>query len=220
MSYGTDAPQGFQEENALISHTSNSSTRSYNIASGYNTSIFCGDPVMRLTGGLIKIGVAGSAVCGVFKGVVFTDTNNTTQYLQYWPANTVTAGAAIATAYVIDDPYAEFNIQVQTTSAGTHTATLNLSDVGKNANFIVGGTVGGGNTQNGLSTTSIDMASVGTGATLNCNLLRLTGGFGSTIVGTPGTATNQQNAFGVLFNNVVVTFNNHVQKGGTGTAGV
>lgn len=220
MSYGTDAPQGFQEENALISHTSNSSTRSYNLASGYATSIFSGDPVMRLTGGLIKIGVAGSPVCGVFKGVVFTDTNNATQYLPYWPASTVTANAQIATAYVIDDPYAEFNIQVQTSNAGTHTATLNLADVGKNVNFIVGGTVGGGNTSNGLSTTSLDMASIAATADLNCNLLRLTGGFGSTVVGAPGTATNQQNAFGTLYNNAVVTFNNHVQKGGTGTAGV
>lgn len=216
MSYGINAPQGFQEENALISHTSNSATRSYNINSGYGTSIFSGDPVARLTGGLIQIGIAGAAVCGVFKGVVFTDTTNATQYLPYWPANTVTANAQTATAYVIDDPYAEFNIQVTSSNTGVHPATLNLADVGKNANFLIGA----GNTGNGLSTTSIDMATIATTATFNCNLLRLTGGFGSTVVGTPGVSTNQQNAFGTLFNNVVVTFNNHVQKGGTGTLGV
>lgn len=230
MSYGTDSPMGFQEETPLLSHTSNSANQSYTILTGYATSIFSGDPVARLTGtgvantnisttgANIKIatGGTGNAVCGVFQGVTFYSTSGELVFMPYWPASTALLAGTAASAHVIDDPFAEFNIQVQTSNAGTHTATLNFADLGKNANF----TIGTGNTSTGISTTSIDMASVDVGATIQCNLLRLAGAFGSTVVGAPGTATSQQNAFGTLYNNVVVTFNNHTQKGGTGTVGV
>jgi hypothetical protein len=221
---------GFQEETPLLSHTSNSSNVNYTIVSGYATSIFSGDPVARVTGtGVANTGITttganiaratagtGNAVCGVFQGVTFTDSLGNSQYLPYWPASTVTLANTSASAHVIDDPFAEFNIQVDTSNAVTHTATVNFADLGKNANFLLGT----GNTRTGISGAYIDMATIGTGATIQCNLLRLTGGFGSTVVGAAGTATSQQNAFGTLYNNVVVTFNNHSQKGGTGTAGV
>lgn len=231
MSYGQNAPMGFQEETPLLSHTSNSSNVNYTIVTGYATSIFNGDPVARLTGtGVANTGITttgpniaratagtGNAVCGVFQGVVFTDTLGNTQYMPYWPASTALLANTSASAHVIDDPFAEFNIQVDTSNAGTHTATVDFADLGKNANFRYGVA---GNTRTGFSGATIDMATIGTGATIQCNLLRLTAGFGSTVVGAAGTATGQQNAFGVLYNNVVVTFNNHSQKGGTGTVGV
>jgi hypothetical protein len=213
MSYGTNAPQGFVEENALLSHTSNSSLGTYTLATGYATSIFTGDPVARAANGVLARGVAGAAVVGVFKGVNFTDSAGVTQYLPYWPASTA---ATNIVAYVIDDPTVEFNIQVTGNSPSGGTATANAVDIGKNANFVIGT----GSTITGFSGTSLNMASLDVTATLNCALIRLTPGFGSTIVGAPGTPTNQQNAFGTSFNNVVVTFNNHSQKGGTGTVGV
>jgi hypothetical protein len=231
MSYGTDAPMGFQEETPLLSHTSNSSNVNYTIVSGYATAIFNGDPVARLTGtavantGITTTGAniqratagTGNAVCGVFQGVTFSDSLGNTQYLPYWPAATTLLTNTSASAHVIDDPFAEFNVQVSTSDTNVHLATLNFADLGKNANFRFGTA---GNTRTGFSGATIDMATVAAGATIQCNLLRLTGGFGSTVIGAPGTATSQQNAFGTLYNNVVVTFNNHSQKGGTGTVGV
>lgn len=213
MSYGTNAPQGFVEETPLLSHTSNSKVGHYTIATGYATAIYTGDPVAKVAGGTLVRGVAGAAVVGVFKGVVFTDSTGTTQYFPYWPAATT---ATNIDAYVLDDPYAEFNIQVTGNNPISATPTVNAVDIGKNANFVIAA----GSTATGYSGTSLNIASLDVTATLNCALIRLTPGFGSTVVGAAGTPTSQQNAFGTLYNNVVVTFNNHVQKGGTGTLGV
>jgi len=193
MSYGTDAPQGFRVYVTASSSCLNGALSNYSIIDNYATSIFSGDPVAVLGTGGIGIGVAGAAVRGVFMGVIYTDLNNFTQWSPWWPANTRTFAGRSAKAFVIDDPNIEFSIQTST--------TCNEADLNNNANFVIGA----GNTRNGISTTALNMGSLGNTATLNCKLIRL--------------EDDPRNAFGVAFNNVIVTLNNHDLKS-TGTAGV
>jgi hypothetical protein len=210
MSYGTNAPQGFQDDITLSGSTWNGALSIYPILSAYNTSIFTGDPVVFVNNGTIGQGIggaAGEATLGVFKGVTYTDANNNKVYAPYWTAGTALFGgnAATADALIIDDPNVEFNIQVGTTNAGAHTATVNQTDLNLNANYVIGA----GSTRSGQSATFLDAATIAVTATFDCKILRLT----PIITPTP-------NVFGLLFNNVIVKFNNHVLNGGTGTLGV
>lgn len=196
MSYGTNAPQGFQPSVTYTGATWSGQQSNYLITSGYSTSIFTGDPVAPLADGTIGIGVAGSAVLGVFQGCTYPDSNGIYQFFPYWLANAVVFGtpAGPANAFVLDDPAIEFNIQTST--------SLVLVDVWQNANFAIAA----GSTRTGQSGTYLDMATKNTTATLNCKIIGLT-----PVVG---------NTFGLAFNNALVTLNNHVLKGGTGTSGV
>lgn len=208
MSYGINAPQGFVETIPLTGATWNTATSVYPIKSGYATSIYTGDPVTASQpggngDGTIAIGVAGSGVYGVFKGVIYTDANNIKQILPYWPGGTATLGTANAEAFVIDDPNVEFDIQA-TARAIVET------DIGKNANFVIAA----GSTRSGITGTSLAANTAALTATLSCKILRLT-----PVVSVGSTSGFPNNTFGTPFNNVIVTFNNHLLKGGTGTAG-
>jgi hypothetical protein len=208
MSFGTNAPEGFVDTVSQLSATCNSKNKTYDIQSGYASSIFHGDPVCSV-GGYLNVGADGSgAVTGVFIGAVYKDPNGITQWVNYWPANATTFSDP-GSAHIIDDPYVEFSIQPGTSNAGTHTATVSRADLGRNANFVLGA----GNTSSGKSTTYLDMVTVATTAALNCRILSLTPGF-STAAGLP-----YNNVLGNLYNNVNVIFNNHKYKGGTGTVG-
>lgn len=206
MSYGTNAPQGFQPNYSLTGATWQQQTSFYDIISAYGTAIYTGDPVAPQASGGIGIGVAGTGVLGVFQGCIYQSSTGVQTYSPYWVAGTVTFASRNAQALVMDDPTVEFNIQVGTTNAGTHPATVNQADLFLNANFVIVA----GSTASGQSATYLDMATASAAnpasATLSCKLLRLTA--------IPG------NVFGLLYNNVIVTFNNQVLKGGTGTLGV
>lgn len=202
MSYGTNAPQGFQPNYSLTGATWQQQTSQYDILSTYGTSIYTGDPVVTLASGGIGIGVAGAGILGVFQGCIFQASNGTQTYLPYWVGGTVTFGSQNAQALVMDDPNVEFNIQAGTSNSGTHTATVLQTDIGLNANFVIAA----GSTASGISATFLDMATVSNiTTTLSCKILRL--------AAIPG------NVYGLLFNNAIVLFNNHQLKGGTGTVG-
>ncbi len=199
MSYGTNSPQGFVPNYSSTGATWNQSTAQYDLLSGYATSIFNGDPVVTLASGGIGIGVAGSAILGVFQGCIYQTSTGNQTYSPYWVGGTVTFGANNAIAMVIDDPNVEFNIQAGVSGGGSN--AISQSTIGLNANFAVGT----GNAATGQSTTFLDLTSAATTATLNCKILRL--------AAIPG------NVFGLSFNNAIVTINNHQLKGGTGTLG-
>jgi hypothetical protein len=196
MSYGTNAPVGFKVYGTSSSSTLNGALSNYSILSSYATAIYSGDPVAPLATGGIGIGVAGAAVQGVFQGVVYVDTNNVTQWAAYWPAATVTSNAAPANAFVVDDPNVEFSIQVGSSAAG-HVASVTQADLNLNANFVIAA----GSARGGVSATYLDMDTVNTTVTLNCKILRL--------------EADPRNYFGYLYNNAIVTLNNHVLKPGT-----
>lgn len=200
MVYNSNQPLGFQPVQKLDGSAWSGQLSPYPIASAYATAIFTGDPVTVLADGTIGIGVAGSAILGIFQGVKYTDATGQVKNSPYWPAAATTMGSATATALIIDDPNVLFSIQ-ETSGTGTAGTALALADVNLNINFRVGTGV----TATGQSATSIDNSTEDTTATLNCKIIRLDP--------TPGNAVGS-------FANWYVAINNHIYKGGTGTAGV
>lgn len=107
----------------------------YSIASGYNASIFLGDPVvMTGTGRNVAVAAGGTTNSqGVFAGVRYNDAEGRVKFAKYWPANQV---ASKIEALVWDDPEIAFLIQCD---------VLNEADVGLLADWddAAGSTVTG-----------------------------------------------------------------------------
>ena len=103
-----DAPFGLRPARTSIS---SQQQNRYRIAANYNTSIFQGDLVARVTGGGIERVAAGGSgfILGVFNGCEFTDpTTGKPTFSNHYPAST---NASDIIANVIDDPNAVFEIQ-------------------------------------------------------------------------------------------------------------
>lgn len=219
MAYGVNAPFGLKPSVMNTGAPWNGQTNTYLIASGYATSLFTGDPVKQLNNGTIGIGVAGTGIIGVFMGCQYVDSNGNYQFSPYWPASTTTRNSVAATAFVVDDPTVLFDIQVTTSDANVHVASVSQADLNKNANFVFGVA---GSTRSGQSGASLDAATIATTVDLSLKILRVTPAFtnqAGTL--TSGNAyTGGQNILGLLYNNVLVQINNDVLKGGTGTLGV
>jgi len=94
----------------IITSTSSQRQNRYRIASEYNVTIFQGDMVKAVTGGVIERVVAGATdlILGVFNGCEYVDASGNVVFSNHWPASTV--GTKIF-ANVIDDPSATFEIQ-------------------------------------------------------------------------------------------------------------
>lgn len=199
MAYNTNAPFGLRPVMHLNGAPWNGAYRVYNIASAYATGLFSGDPVTTLTDGTIGIGVAGSAIRGIFWGCQYFDTLGNLQNSKYWPASTVAKTGTTPIAYVIDDATVVFTAQEDNGSGAAGTA-LALADRGLNINFAIGA----GSTSNGLSTSTINNGSENTTSTLNCKIIDLDP--------RPGNAVGD-------FANWYVSINNH-QLGSVGTTGV
>lgn len=117
----TDAPRGFVPVDCLVGGGGIPPTREYSIATTYGTNIFTGDPVeMTGTGGPnglpnIQRAAAGNTDnIGVFMGCKYVNSSGETVYSAYWPASTASTDV---TAYVVDDPFAIFEIQCITGTA-------------------------------------------------------------------------------------------------------
>lgn len=237
MSYGNNqnSPVGFKPVLYQNGALWTGQEGEYHVASGYNTSLFEGDPVTSLANGTIGIGVAGAAIIGVFQGVTYIDTTGQPIYQNFWLANTATQSAVDAIAKVVDDPNVLFDIQISTINnqpGPANPVALAQTNITQNANFAVATAANsfnptvapnpvsyaanpqGGNTSTGISAYFLDYNTLGNGATLNCKILRLTPTAGN-IPSAGGTASGTLN-----FNNALVLINNHILKGGTGTAGV
>lgn len=222
MAYGVDAPFGLRPSVMNTGAPWNGQTNTYLITSGYNTSLFIGDPVAPQADGSIGRGVTSTGIIGVFMGCQYVDANGNYQFSPYWPANTVTQNTIPATAFVVDDPSVLFDIQVTTSNAGTHVASVSQADLNANASFVFGTA---GSTVSGQSGASLDAATIAVGGgsgTLSLKILRVTPAF-TNQAGTLTSAaayTGGQNILGLLYNNVLVQINNDNLKGGTGTVGV
>lgn len=194
MAYGTNAPNGLIPVKKLDGSAWTGATNPYQIANTYATALFRGDPVTRLADGTIGVGVAGSAVLGVFWGVKYTDSTGTVKFMNYWPGNPGVLTGSTVEALVIDDPDTVFSVQ-ETSATGTAGTPLALADRGLNINFLYTA----GSTATGQSAVSINNASEADTATLNCKIIDLDP--------TPGNAVGN-------FANWLVTINNHLYKGG------
>src|SRR3990172_1663462 len=114
----TLAPYGMRPVGAWGGRQYVGSTREIKIASAYAANIFTGEAVNIHTDGTIVVSALTSTprVIGVFTGCAYTQSSGTKYFTtqQYWPTGTV---ASDALAYVVDDPFALFQVQADGTVA-------------------------------------------------------------------------------------------------------
>lgn len=236
MAYGTgtNAPWGLKPICYLNGALWNDQVGQYLIASGYTyntpgavvtaTGLFTGDPVTLNANGTITIATAGSNCIGSFQGCRYIDSSGNAVFSKYWPSGATATSefGAYAVAFVADDPNILFDVQVSNALAfaepNTNPVFLTQADLYANYNFsLVSGQNSNpqtGNTQSGLSGYYLDRNTQATTATLNLKAIRFTPIPGNDPT-TVGVSTSTP-----LYNNVLCLINNHVYKGGTGTAGV
>lgn len=193
MSYGVNAPVGFVPEKHLDGSTWNGQLNTFLIQNAYATSLFTGDPV-TLASGYLVIGVNDSGLLGVFQGCNYVNATGTYVFSPYWPASTATQGSVGANGQVVVDPTVLYNVQLDASAA-------TQASIGQNAQFVAHA----GSTVTGNS--GYALGAPATGNATYCFKVE-------SLVPVPG------NTFGLTYNNVFVLINNHLFKGGTGTAGV
>ena len=125
----------------------------YSITSGYATGILANQPVKIVPSSTGEGTIAAAAVndrfIGTFLGVGYIDADGRYQFSNKWTASTT--GTEI-TAWVTLDPTIVYSIQADD--------TLTVADIGKQYDF----NTASGSTATGLSTMSLDVASVANNA--------------------------------------------------------
>lgn len=196
MSYGVNAPQGLQ----LVSRDGSpysGAALTLPIPSGYAANLFVGTPLMMSAQGypILYVAGAGNPILGVaigFNYILPNDLNPAPK--SYWPANTVTKGAAPGSVAIVTDPEALWSIQLAA-------AQIDQSMVFNNLDIV---NAGSGDTNTGLS-----QASGGAPANGNANYPLKVWGLDT---------SSTLNAATPLYQNILVKFNNCASR--AGTAGV
>jgi hypothetical protein len=138
MAYPTvSAPYGLKPVNLIGGQVFAGATRQMQIASGYNTNIFYGDLVKRISDGTIEkdTGTATATPCGIFLGVSFTNASTgQVQQQQFYPASQQIKSGTQIFAVVADDPDTLF--QVVSCSSGTTVAGMGIAAIGTNIELI------------------------------------------------------------------------------------
>ena len=138
----TNAPFGFREYYGGSGGSATFSQTKRLIASGNGTAIYRGDPVNPVVGpatGYITQGVPGTVrIDGIFAGCEYLSVAAGKKvWSNYWPGSGATGDV---TAYVIDDPNAQFQVQGNSTTFNI-TGTLSAwtsSPVGQLAQYAIG----------------------------------------------------------------------------------
>ena len=198
MSYGVNQPQGLQAVRSLSGSLFNSAIQTLSIANSSAAAstapaLFNGDLVQRVNTGTIAIGAASTTGVGVFQSCFYTDATNTIQKRPYWPGNTAIASNTIVTANVSVDPYTVYDVQTYGATGGGPLLATNVFG-SYNCDFTQAGS-----TITGLS-----------GVTLNLT----TSNNAADNVTVIGLTPNENNQFGIQYNNALVTINNHFLKAG------
>ena len=170
-----DAPFGFRAVGGMGSSYETQGTSKYQINDNYTTAIYQGDVVMTGDGGndagsntSVAGYIAPSAVgdnnnVGIFNGCFYNDpTTQKPTWKNYYPgAVNITQG--YIDAFVYDNPQQLFEAQAE--------GSLTQASVGS---LIDQGTYVAGSTVNGASKCELSTAVVGSGATGNWRILRIT----------------------------------------------
>jgi len=164
---------------------------SYPISANYATSIFQGD-VVTLASGYLAAGTTSGAIVGVFVGCNYTDP---TTGKPTWSNKYVQTNASDIVAMVADNPNQLFVVQCSGIAAATC--------IGRNAQVDTG--------TSGNTTTGVSGQQVGVPATGNAT-------YTFKVVGVYEADGN--NDVTSAYADLIVAVNNHLYKGGTGTAGV
>lgn len=196
----TSKPSGLKPVRYLNGANWNGQANLYHIPSTDGTAYYVGDPVTLNgtgdTNGIpgVSIGVAGSAIIGSIVGIVTAPASVTLQgtTLDLTVRSIPATKAKDYYVMVADDPNIIFEIQ------DGQSTPIAATDIGQNTNFLI---AAGGSTVSDSGTTT---AATLTGTT-TANLKII------------GLAQRVDNAFGA-YAKVLVLINNHVYKGGTGTA--
>jgi hypothetical protein len=133
MAYPTvDAPYGFKPLNRLDGLPYAGATRQYPVTSGQ--AIYFGQPVVLAVGGTVSgdADLTAGNILGVAVGVQYTNSAGQTIQAQYAPASGVTN----VIAYVVDDPFAVFQVAITGDNSTITAAGRNI--VGTNVTGIVG----------------------------------------------------------------------------------
>lgn len=198
----TNTPFGFRQAKGTGSvPTYELSTRK--IASNNSTAIFFGDAVIPLTTGYIGQATASTVLMeGIFYGCKYLSTSQKrVVWSNYWPGADATGDV---TAYICDDPNAQFIVQSSDT---TGTAAIGFANIGEYINIAVGT----GNTANGLSGMTVDQDTLGTTVTLPFRIVGLV----EDPPGVNGTDITTE------YNQVIVAFNNaSTRTNGAGPLGI
>lgn len=152
--------KGLNRARKLGSGPDNEGVTGYTIASGYSTALGIGD-LVKLSGTSMNVAVGANSTynIGVFLGCQFTDPNTGyTRITDYWPASQTVPSGQIATALVVDDPNATYNVicsnpigdmasgglyamNLTAPDATTHRSTMTLNNtVTKTGSLAVTGT--------------------------------------------------------------------------------
>ncbi len=144
-----NTPFGGKTANTLISADYNAKTRTYYTSSADTTLLFVGD-LVRMLGTTTSEGIpyvtAITADSTDILGIVVAIKNIYTKENQLYRDS-----KDVLEIEVVDDPYAEYDIQVN--------GNVTTTSVGKIANVVIGA----GNTLTGLSGMQLDAATIGTG---------------------------------------------------------
>ena len=135
MAYPTvSGPYGLQPLNRVDGMPYAGATRTYGIASTYNTAIFNGDLVQIVTGGTIEkfTGTDSGFPVGVFTGVEFTNAQGQRLNGQYYAGTSMTN----ASAKVVIDSQACYKVAVTTDAGVMSSATL--ASIGSNMELVQG----------------------------------------------------------------------------------
>lgn len=119
-----NAPKGFVPLRHLLGGVIRANT--HTIASAYGTRVGRGDPVKMHSDGTIVRAAAGEVLLGICKGFKYVDSLGNQVFTDVWVAGTV---ATEIEAYVYDDPFIVFAVQVD--------GTLSAGDIGACADIVV-----------------------------------------------------------------------------------
>jgi len=183
---------GFRPVGKVGSNYDNEGLTQYKISNTYGTALYQGDAV-TLSGGYLAIASAGAAIVGVFQGCFYVDpTTGKPTWKNYYPGSVAQDGIV---ALVNDDPNAEFLVQCSGVAA--------VTCVGRNADLVT--------STAGSATTGQSGQQVGVPAASNSS-------YPWKVVGV-STVSGEDDVLSAYANLIVIP-NNHLYKGGTGTAGV
>ncbi len=181
------------------------------IKSDNTTKIFQGDPVIPLTTGYItQMSAGGTVRCeGIFSGCKYLSTSaKRTVWSNYWPGADASSDVE---AYLYSNPQMQFEVQ-SSDSAGT--AAVAFANIGEYVNIGYGIGLSGtpnGNTANGLSTASVNVATLATTVTHPFIVVGLI----DSPPGAEGTDAASE------YNRVIVAFNNASSRtNGAGPTGI
>ena len=185
------APFGFEPVGVLDGTVPTYAQDPYQLIANTDTNAaFAGDPMVRLsTGYLTKAPAGAGQIHGILIGCQYPSASQRqTAYSKFWPGTGDSTGDV--TAFVINHPQAEFLVQAN----GLVTKAM----VGMNAAHAY---TNAGTVFNGFSGATLDVSTVGTGATLPFRIVRLYTGIPGAVVGNGADQTSPYNWVWVTFNN-------------------